>query len=97
MTRERNPWLTGFAVLIYGFLFAPIVVLVIFSFNQSRRNFVWQGFTLDWSPKLFANQDLLDAVGVTLKVAIIAVVASTILGTLLGLCLLYTSPSPRDS
>jgi ABC-type spermidine/putrescine transport system permease subunit II len=85
MRRERNRWLTGFAVLIYAFLFAPIVVLIIFSFNQSRRNFVWQGFTFDWYPRLFANRDLLDAVGVTLQVAAIAVTASTILGTLLGL------------
>ena len=85
MTRERNPWLTAFAALIYAFLFAPIVVLIIFSFNQSGRNFVWQGFTFDWYPKLFANQDLLDAVGITLQVALVAVAASTILGTLLGL------------
>ena len=85
MRRERNRWLTGFALLIYGFLFAPIVVLIVFSFNQSRRNFVWQGFTLDWYPKLFANRDLLDAVSVTLQVAAIAVVAATVLGSLLGL------------
>ncbi len=52
MTRERNRWLTAFAVLIYAFLFAPIVVLILFSFNQSRRNFVWTGFTFDWYPKL---------------------------------------------
>ena len=85
MRRERNRWLTGFAAVIYAFLFAPIVVLIIFSFNQSRRNFVWQGFTFDWYPRLFANRDLLDAVGVTLQVAAIAVTASTILGSLLGL------------
>jgi len=71
--------------LIYAFLFAPIVVLIVFSFNASRRNFVWQGFTLDWYPRLLANQDLLDALAVTLQVAAIAVVASTVLGSLLGL------------
>jgi spermidine/putrescine transport system permease protein len=81
----RNRWLTGFAVLTYAFLFAPIVILIIFSFNVSRRNFVWLGFTTDWYPKLFANQDLLDALGVTMQVAIIAVIGSTILGSLLGL------------
>jgi len=81
----RNRWLTAFAALIYALLFAPIVVLIVFSFNQSRRNFVWQGFTTDWYPKLFANEDLLDALGVTLQVALIAVVASTVLGSLLGL------------
>jgi spermidine/putrescine transport system permease protein len=85
MSRDRNRWLTGFAMLTYAFLFAPIVVLIIFSFNVSRRNFVWLGFTTDWYPKLFANQDLLDAVGITMQVAVIAVVGSTILGSLLGL------------
>jgi spermidine/putrescine transport system permease protein len=85
VTRRRNPWLTGFAVAIYAFLFAPIVVLIIFSFNSSRRNFVWQGFTTDWYPRLFGNTDLIDALMVTLQVAAIAVVGSTILGALLGL------------
>jgi spermidine/putrescine transport system permease protein len=85
VSRGGNRWLSAFAVAIYAFLFAPIVVLIIFSFNVSRRNFVWLGFTTDWYPKLFANQDLLDALGITLQVAAIAVIASTILGSLLGL------------
>ena len=72
-------------MLTYVFLFAPIVVLIIFSFNVSRRNFVWLGFTLDWYPKLFANHELLDALSVTLQVAVIAIIGSTILGSLLGL------------
>ena len=87
MRTGRNPWLTAFAVLIYAFLFAPIVILVIFSFNVSRRNFVWQGFTTDWYPKLFANRDLLDALWVTVQVAIIAVIVSTVIGSVLGLAL----------
>jgi len=81
----RNRWLTAFAVAIYGFLFAPIVVLILFSFNNSRRTFVWRGFTLDWYPKLFENADLLDALRVTMIVAVVAVIVSTILGSLLGL------------
>jgi spermidine/putrescine transport system permease protein len=81
----RNRWLTAFAVAIYAFLFAPIVVLIIFSFNDSRRTFVWRGFTLDWYPKLFENADLLDALRVTMVVAVVAVIVSTILGSLLGL------------
>ena len=85
MNEGRNRWLTGFAVLTYVFLFAPIVILIIFSFNVSRRNFVWLGFTTDWYPKLFANQDLIDSVGITLQVAVIAVIGATILGSLLGL------------
>jgi spermidine/putrescine transport system permease protein len=81
----RNRWLSAFAVAIYGFLFTPIVVLIVFSFNDSRRTFVWRGFTLDWYPRLFADDDLLRALGVTLQVAAVAVVVATILGSLLGL------------
>jgi spermidine/putrescine transport system permease protein len=81
----HNRWLTAFAVAIYAFLFAPIVVLIIFSFNNSRRTFVWRGFTLDWYPQLFENADLLDALRVTMVVAVVAVIVSTILGSLLGL------------
>lgn len=83
----RNRWLTGYALLGYVFLFAPIVVLIVFSFNDSRRNFQWRGFTLDWYPTLLGNTQLLDALLVTLRVAAVAVIVSTILGTLLGLAL----------
>ena len=83
----RNRWLTAFAAATYVFLFAPIVVLIIFSFNDSKRNFQWKGFTLDWYPTVFANEDLLDALFVTLQVAAVAVIVSTVLGTLLGLAL----------
>lgn len=85
--KPRNPWLTAWAVVTYAFLFAPIVVLIIFSFNDSRRNFQWRGFTLDWYPTLLANDELIDALFVTLRLALVAVVLSTVLGTLLGLAL----------
>ena len=85
MSRERNRWLTAFAILVYAFLFAPIVVLIIFSFNDARRVFVWRGFTTEWYAKLFSNDDLLEAVLVTFQVAAVAVVVSTVIGTALGL------------
>jgi spermidine/putrescine transport system permease protein len=85
MQRGRNPVLSIYALLVYVFLFAPIVILILFSFNDSKRNFVWRGFTLRWYPELFGNDALLAALGVTLQVAVISVVATTILGTLLGL------------
>jgi len=81
----RNRWLSSFALVIYAFLFAPIVVLILFSFNNSRRTFVWHGFTLDWYPKLLANSDLLDSLQTSLIVAAVAVVVATVLGSLLGL------------
>ena len=85
MGRRRNPVLTIYALIVYLFLFAPIVVLIIFSFNDAKSLFVWRGFTLKWYPQLFGDEPLLHSLGVTLQVAAIAVVATTILGTLLGL------------
>ena len=85
--KPRNRLLTAYAMVVYAFLFAPIVVLIIFSFNDSRRNFQWRGFTLDWYPTLFANDDLLDALSVTLRLALVVVIVSTVIGTLLGLAL----------
>jgi spermidine/putrescine transport system permease protein len=83
----RNRWLTAYAMAGYAFLFAPIVVLIVFSFNDSRRNFQWRGFTLDWYPTLLANDEVIDALAVTFRVAMVAVAVSTVLGTLLGLAL----------
>ena len=85
MTRERNLLLSAFAYLVYAFLFAPILVLIVFSFNDSRRVFVWRGFTTEWYGKLFSNDDLLAAVGVTFQIAAVAVVVSTVIGAALGL------------
>ncbi len=85
VTERPSRWLTAFTVAVYAVLFAPIVVLIVFSFNQSRRNFVWLGFTTDWYGKLAHNQQILDALWVTMQVAVVAVIGSTILGSLLGL------------
>ena len=85
MSGRPSRWLTALTIATYVILFAPIVVLIVFSFNSARRGFTWVGFTLDWYPKLFNNADMLGALRVTLEVAAIAVVGATILGSLLGL------------
>lgn len=85
MSAGRNPLLRLYAIAVYLVLFAPIVVLILFSFNDSERNFAWRGFTLRWYPALWDNRELVDALVVTLQVAAISVAATTILGTLLGL------------
>ena len=85
MRRDRNWFLSVYSWIVYGVLFAPIVVLILFSFNSAKRNFTWQGFTLSWYPALFSDRALLNALWVTIQVAAISVVATTILGTLLGL------------
>ena len=55
--------------LVYIFLFLPIIVLIIFSFNTSRLNIVFEGFTLRWYKELFHNKVLLEALFNTLIVA----------------------------
>ena len=85
MHRDRNPGLTTIALAFFVFLYAPIAILILFSFNDSKRNFAWHGFTLKWYPELLANDRLLDALVVSLQVAVISVVVATVLGTLLGL------------
>ncbi len=67
--------------LIFAFLYAPIVVLVIFSFNDSKSRVVWNGFSLRWYQELFQDSEIMAALGVTLSVALIATVVSTIIGT----------------
>lgn len=68
-------------ILAFLFLYAPIFVLIIFSFNASKSRSVWSGFTLDWYAQLFHNSMILDALWITLAVSALAAVISTIAGT----------------
>ena len=68
--------------IMFIFLFLPIFVLVVFSFNTSRLNIVFEGFTLRWYFELFKNPMLLEALWNTLLVALISTVVSTIIGTM---------------
>lgn len=70
-----------YIALVFIFLYAPIFVLIVNSFNKSKSRTVWTGFTFDWYVKLFNNDVILKSLFNTLLVAIIASVVSTILGT----------------
>ncbi|RFC64419.1 ABC transporter permease [Fulvimarina endophytica] len=74
-------------VLGFGFLYLPIVILVIFSFNASPLVTVWSGFSTRWYTQLFQNQGLLDAAWVTLRVGLISATMATILGTFAAIAL----------
>ncbi len=67
---------------VFAFLYIPILVLIFFSFNQSKSRNLFTGFTFDWYTKLFNNEVILKALGMTLLVAVISSVVATILGTL---------------
>ena len=66
--------------LIMFFLYAPIAVLIFFSFNDSKST-VWKGFTLKWYEQLFEDENIMNALGNTLIIAILASIFATILGT----------------
>ena len=69
-------------VLGFAFLYLPIVLLIIFSFNESRLVTVWAGFSTKWYGELFRNQGLKDAAWVTLRVGFISATVATVLGTM---------------
>lgn len=68
-------------MLVFLFLYAPIFVLIVFSFNSSNSRSTWGGFTLDWYRELFHNEMILDALWITLAVSVLAAVISTVAGT----------------
>jgi putrescine transport system permease protein len=71
----------------FAFLYLPIVILIIYSFNASKLVTVWGGFSTKWYVSLFQNQGLIDAAWVTIRVALLSATLATILGTLGALAL----------
>ncbi|HGJ66595.1 TPA: ABC transporter permease [bacterium] len=73
--------------LVYLFLYLPVIILIVFSFNASRINAVWSGFTLNWYHDLLVNTNMMIALKNSLIVAITSTVISTIIGTLTALAM----------
>ena len=71
----------AFMVMVFLFLYAPIFLLIIFSFNEGNSNAVWQGFSLKWYQELFKDRIIMQSVYTTLTVSLIATVVSTVVGT----------------
>lgn len=71
-----------FMALVFLFLYAPILLLVVFSFNDGNSNVVWQGFSLRWYQELFQDRRIMSAVYTTLLVSVLATVISTVVGTI---------------
>ena len=83
----RRAWLrvTLWATLL--FLYAPIVILIAYSFNDSRRNIVWRGFTLKYYEKAWNNSSLIEAFTNSLTIALISTVVSVVLGMMAAVML----------
>jgi spermidine/putrescine transport system permease protein len=86
---EKKPafWLRLVAILIYAYIYFPILILIIFSFNTQKINVRWEGFTFRWYEELFNDQDVIHAVRNTLIVATISTLVATIIGTMAALAL----------
>jgi spermidine/putrescine transport system permease protein len=86
---EKKPalWIRIYTFLAYLFIYIPIIVLIIFSFNTQKLNLHWEGFTLDWYKVLFQDQQILLATRNTLLIAAIATLVSTVIGTLAALAM----------
>lgn len=83
MVKNKTTGLQKFYMfLVYAFLYAPIVVLMVFSFNESKTRGNWTGFSLNWYQELFRDRDILAALRNTLIIALVATIIATILGTL---------------
>jgi spermidine/putrescine transport system permease protein len=72
----------SYAAVIFAFLYIPIFVLIVFSFNASKSRASWDGFTLRWYADLFDNSAILNALYYTLSIAVLAALLATIIGTL---------------
>jgi spermidine/putrescine transport system permease protein len=73
--------------LIYSFLYFPILILIIYSFNNSKFSLAWKGFTLDWYRQLLDNQELLEVALNSLMIAVMSATVATLLGTLTAVAL----------
>ncbi len=71
----------GYAALIYLFLYAPILILIVFSFNASKSRGNWAGFTLKWYLELFQDRQIMKALYYTMVIAILSAVIATVIGT----------------
>lgn len=84
LDRLGHHWQTGVAILLYGFMYLPILVVAVLSVNQARYSAQWEGFTLKWYAQLLVDRRMLEALQNSLTVAVVAVAIAAVLGTLMA-------------
>ncbi len=83
----KRPVKIAYAALVYLFLYLPLVVMVVYSFNASRFSMRWKGFTLQWYDHLLHNATLLQAAAHSLYIAFLAATAASLVGTITALAI----------
>lgn len=86
-TQFNKHALTWLAIGLFVFLYVPILILIIYSFNENKVVGVWSGFSTQWYTKLFQDEAVLNALSVSLWVAFWSTLVSTILGTLVAIAM----------
>ena len=84
----RRGWgLWAAALGVYAFLYVPLLIVVVYSFNDSRLNAEWVGFTWHWYNVLLHDEDMLQAIANSLFIATVSSLVSTVLGTMAGIAM----------
>ena len=84
---NKRLWMRSWIGGVTFFLYAPLLVLFVFSFNDSKANVVWRGFTFKYYGKVFQNESLMEALGNSLTIAFLATIISLVLGALAAVML----------
>jgi spermidine/putrescine transport system permease protein len=95
--RLRIPWLLIFTILVFVFLFAPIILVVLFSFNKTASlTFPFHGFTLRWYRTVLASPTFMSAIWASVRVGLVTVALTVTIGTLAALAVTrYSFPGRR--
>ncbi|MBM7453884.1 spermidine/putrescine transport system permease protein [Acholeplasma morum] len=96
MKKLHKPLAKGFMGLLLVFIYAPIVSLIVFSFNENKSLTNWGGFSLKWYTKLFDSTDIMTAVVMTLLIAVLATLISTVIGTFAAIALSKSKKLVKD-
>jgi len=84
---HRGVWLWAAALAVYAFMYVPLAIVVLYSFNDSRLNAEWVGFTLHWYQVLLHDGEMLNAAGNSLFIALVSSLSATLLGTMAGMAI----------
>ncbi len=84
---RRGFWLWAAALAVYAFLYLPLTIVVVYSFNDSRLNAEWVGFTWHWYEVLLHDEEMLLAAGNSLFIAFVSSLVATLLGTMAGIAM----------
>ena len=86
----------SYVFLIFAFLYAPILVLIVFSFNESKSRANWEGFTLNWYMELFKDRQIMSALYYTLLIAVLSSIIATLIGIVASIGIFSMKKRPQS-